>query len=768
MRYHKNALMLFMAAFFLFLALILPDTTMAAQDAAGVESTGQTEKVSLADEATMKILRADYLQEHEVEPLVEFEPTLTWVFWAIVAVMLLMMVVFTLVVLTGKFLDLKIVYKLQASFSLLILIAILLGGGSYYYLNHASGFGEMSMHFTELDMLCNKISGAQAKFLLHGIADREYGENRVNEMYAGLKEVDKTIEVIKGIDLMNGIMTKQLADIEAILPLYTKDIDEIVTAFHEVEELQVMLDELAMHMTDALETMTRHHLAILEGRDVGRLGSAEIRRQAYIVDELAEAEILTLKVAYNEIEFLLDKKAERISAMEKGLERLFELLRLLETDIRGAEELRLLRVVEHEARMYVEGLQKFILDEAIIAKDTNELDRLLKEFEVLSLGLAHEAEAMSKEAVYEADMANFMLVAFALIFGSTVGLYISRIISKPLIKSTDLAQAMDEGDMTQYVNVRSHDEVGTMGSSLNSMSKRMRGTIGSIQQSILNVASGSEELSSSAQSLAQAATEHSSTVQQVSSSMEQMGANISRTAENATETGKIAHGVATDAEVGGEAVTQTVAAMREIAEKISIVEEIARQTNLLALNAAIEAARAGEHGKGFAVVAAEVRKLAERSGHAANEISDLSGSSLAVAEKAGKMLDKMVPEIKKTAELVHEITVASSELDSGVTEVSKATLQMDQATQSNSAAAEQVASTAEELAAQAHILQSDIAFFKVDREAVISSKVKAAKAEASPPPSFPPAGQTSQKKAKPVAGIEMELDEEGGEDFERF
>jgi methyl-accepting chemotaxis protein len=154
--------------------------------------------------------------------------------------------------------------------------------------------------------------------------------------------------------------------------------------------------------------------------------------------------------------------------------------------------------------------------------------------------------------------------------------------------------------------------------------------------------------------------------------------------------------------------------MKEIAGKITIIEEIARQTNLLALNAAIEAARAGEHGKGFAVVASEVRKLAERSQTAAGEISHLSSSSVQIAEKAGEMLTKLVPDIQKTAELVQEISASSREQDTGAGQINMAIQQLDQVIQQNAGAAEELASTSEELASQADLLQTSISFFKTD------------------------------------------------------
>jgi methyl-accepting chemotaxis protein len=195
--------------------------------------------------------------------------------------------------------------------------------------------------------------------------------------------------------------------------------------------------------------------------------------------------------------------------------------------------------------------------------------------------------------------------------------------------------------------------------------------------------------------------------------MEEMVANIRQNAENAQQTEKIALKASDDATESGQAVSMTVSAMKEIAGKISIIEEIARQTNLLALNAAIEAARAGEHGKGFAVVASEVRKLAERSQSAAGEISNLSGSSVQIAEKAGELLTKLVPDIQKTADLVQEISSASAEQNNGAQQINRAIQQMDQVVQQNASAAEEMASTSEELASQSEHLQDIMRFFRV-------------------------------------------------------
>ena len=278
----------------------------------------------------------------------------------------------------------------------------------------------------------------------------------------------------------------------------------------------------------------------------------------------------------------------------------------------------------------------------------------------------------------------------------------------------ETAEKIAQGDLTVKVQKRSDQDKLMI--SIQDMVQKLSDIVQDVKNSADNVAAGSEQMSSTAEEMSQGASEQASAAEEASSSMEQMAANIRQNADNARQTEKIAVKSAEDAREGGKAVLETVSAMKTIAEKIDIVEEIARQTDLLALNAAIEAARAGEHGKGFAVVAAAVRRLAERSAEAAGEISKLSVSSVEVAEKAGKLLGQIVPDIGKTSQLVQEITAACNEQNTGAEQINSAIQQLNQVVQQNSSAAEEMSSTSEELSSQAVQLQESISFFKVGNQ----------------------------------------------------
>jgi len=276
--------------------------------------------------------------------------------------------------------------------------------------------------------------------------------------------------------------------------------------------------------------------------------------------------------------------------------------------------------------------------------------------------------------------------------------------------AANVATRIAAGDLTVQANVLSERDV--LGKALTAMLSALQGTVSQVASAANKVLSGSQQMSETATRVSEGSTEQAAAAEETTSAMEQIAASIQQNSENARQTDKIAAKAFEDARASGEAVASTVAAMRQVAEKIVIIGEIARKTDLLALNAAVEAARAGEHGKGFAVVASEVRKLAERSQVAAAEINGLTLDGVTVAGAAGEMLTALVPDVRRIAELLGEISAASAEQSLGAGQINKAILQLDQVIQQNAGASQELAATADDLSSQAEVLQTSIAFFK--------------------------------------------------------
>ena len=291
---------------------------------------------------------------------------------------------------------------------------------------------------------------------------------------------------------------------------------------------------------------------------------------------------------------------------------------------------------------------------------------------------------------------------------------IAEVIDSTLNDVIRVVQCLAKGDLTQQIEADYPGVFGTTKDALNKTIASLTNIVTEVRGASDNLSSAAEQVSATAQSISQSSSEQASSMEETSASIEQMSASINQNTDNAQVTDGMASKAAKEAVEGGEAVKLTVDAMKQIARRIGIIDDIAYQTNLLALNAAIEAARAGDHGKGFAVVAAEVRKLAERSQVAAQEIGELASSSVEMAEKAGRLLDQMVPSINKTSDLVQEISAASVEQSTGVSQINQAMNQLSQVTQQNASCSEELAATAEEMSSQAEQLQLAMEFFTLE------------------------------------------------------
>jgi methyl-accepting chemotaxis protein len=369
---------------------------------------------------------------------------------------------------------------------------------------------------------------------------------------------------------------------------------------------------------------------------------------------------------------------------------------------------------------------------------------------------ADESFAAASSQQRSAVRLSGSLSAVAALAVAALSWLIARSLSGRLKAAVSLAEHVAEGDLTALGNggsVTSRDEVGQLQESLDRMSTKLVEVTGQVRTASAALAAAAGQVSSSAQSMSAGTSEQAASVEETTSSLEEMTASITANAENSRQMEQIATKGAQDAERAGEAVIATVEQMKTIAEKITIIQEIAYQTNLLSLNAAIEAARAGQYGRGFAVVAAEVRRLAERSQIAAKEISALAGTSVKVAESSGQLLGDLVPSIRRTAELVKEVTATSAEQASGVALINKAMGSVDQVTQRNAAASEELSSTSEEMTSQAGALEEMMAFFKL-----------AAREE--PAPETPSASR--QAPTRHPARIIRPSPQETGSPFRRF
>ncbi|MFT3859209.1 MAG: methyl-accepting chemotaxis protein [Aquabacterium sp.] len=334
------------------------------------------------------------------------------------------------------------------------------------------------------------------------------------------------------------------------------------------------------------------------------------------------------------------------------------------------------------------------------------------------------------ELYQRGSITSAVLVAGAMALAAWMAWSITRAIVVPLTRAVDLATEVSRGNLTVQIDGQGQDEVARLQKALAQMVGHLHRVVSEVRHGVDSVSTASAQIATGNADLSQRTEEQASNLQQTAASMEQLTAIVAQNAAAANQANAVAARAATVAQAGGKVVGDVISTMsditsssRKINDIIGVIDSIAFQTNILALNAAVEAARAGEQGRGFAVVAAEVRTLAQRSAQAAKEITHLIGSSVEKVEvgaglvtEAGKTMDEIVAEVRRVEELIAQISLASHEQSSGITQVGQAVAQLDQVTQQNAALVEEAAAAADSMRHQAERLAQAVSVFRVEAE----------------------------------------------------
>ncbi len=671
--------------------------------------------------------------------------------------------------------NLKLWIKIGMGFGLLIAIVLTLGSIAAWNINKVENESiKLNSEFVpEMKIVSNLERFSQKtmyNMLGYGLSEKKkYLEDGKDNLEKVKQQIDEAKKLEAG-SLYLADLKEALPNIEAGVLKYEELVNETVKKDELIDENRNALDKAAKKYMDNCysflvsqnETLKTEIFAEFEPERLNeRLKKITLINN--VIDLGNATRIATFKSQALRNPELIRNAQKNFDLIEKKLPELLSMVRL-------EENIKEINNIKAAADAYKKAMNSLLTNWLDLQKTGDHrgeaAEEILKNAEaIVTKGMAETEKIAGNTASSLSKSLTIIITGLftAFIVGIAAAIFITRSVTKPLYEAVAISNMLSEGDLTLKIKVNRRDEIGKLLAAMKGMAEKLRNVVADVKRASENVVSGSQHLSSAAEGISQGASEQASSAEEASASMEQMAANIKQNADNASQTEKIALKSAEDAQEGGKAVAETVTAMKEIAQKISIVGDIAGKTDLLALNAAIEAARAGEHGKGFAVVASEVRKLAERSQIAAGEISTLSVSSVEIAERAGNMLSKIVPDIQKTAELVQEISLASNEQNVGAGQVNRAIQQLDAIVQQNVTASEEMASTSGELSSQADHLKSSIEFFTVEN--VEKKEIKTHHAKNRQENTEIKTGMIDKE---PDAGYSIRIEEDRDADFETY
>ncbi len=666
-----------------------------------------------------------------------------------------------------NFNDFKITQKLGIGFGALIAISVLLGGLAIYDMSAVTqDAAQLSEEYVPEVKVANNIERNVLKSMYEL---RAYGFTEEERYYT--RSIENIQKVKQFLSEANELSQKysELETLKAGVNTANEIMEKWQISITKTKELIDALSRNRAAMESSEQTymdLCYAYLSVQENIISSGKNNATAGKKSVLVNSLIDKGNHII-IATWKAQVLRDPKViESVLSKFTEINEIYPQLRRLTTDDLGLQQIdnnKTAADAYKEAMLNLvsnwKALQETNMQRMEIANQMQEQAQI-----VADAGITHTVK-IANSAYKSLSGSSYVMIfglLIAIIVGFSFALYISKLITAPILKGVTFAKQLSEGDLTATVDVNQKDEIGELAVALRFMTNKMKEVLTFVHVTTVNISTASTEMSASAQQVSQGANELASSTEEISSSIEQMSANIQQNTENAQQSASIANQLSENVGKVNQASKESVESIREIAGKITIISEIAFQTNILALNAAVEAARAGEHGKGFAVVAAEVRKLAERSRSAATEIEKLSKTSVAVSEQASQLMSQIIPEIQKTVRLVQEITAASIEQNTGTQQISNAIQQLNQVTQQNAAAAEEMATSSEELASQSEQLLETISFFKTGENLTTSTNrytthrnIKVAHLK---------------QNRRPKKGINYDLshNEENDGDFEKF